>query len=636
MSSLKKICGIISLVILLNPQSFTQSFSWDWGRSITGTGWVFSSLKHVDRNNNYYILCQYYDTIHFPDTTFSHTSFPPGYQALAIYNNDGKFMKAFDFYSEGNWSYINVTGIETDNQDNLYVSGSFYVSGYLFDTLLTASQQKSSELYVVKVNSLNKRKWLKTISGRGSDDVMGFNLTTDNNLALLGFHHTYGQGSDTVSFLGGLPVLLNYHLLYLIKFDTSGNIIWQRNVQALYYYWKIQGGLLEPGWNGNIYFSGSSTTDISIDGDTLMLLTNKHTSGCDFIIGYDLSGNRILAEMYDFSVGYFNVENNNDIITANQLYRTLYLKNDTIRPADSAYPPVFWGRIDTAMNLVWGYKFESQNKINTPNWIRFSRYGDSLIVTIVFAGDQQIGDTVFHAGSMTRKSIIAYYLTDGQLTDILLQDGTANVVADYSLPDNCGNIVSAGFYSDRFYIGDSVFYGGGNDAGYLSKIHRRNFNIDLGPDRDIEFDDTLVLSPGTGYDEYYWSNGSHEPTVTITGAKAGKGMHPFWVDVNDHGCWSSDTVRILIFAPGITEKKSDFFEIYPNPATNRIAIKNLPVSEKIHIDVFSSTGIRVGQFDFVSAPNEQFISVETLSPGLYLLKIQTKSFIESKKLLVIK
>ena len=74
--------------------------------------------------------------------------------------------------------------------------------------------------------------------------------------------------------------------------------------------------------------------------------------------------------------------------------------------------------------------------------------------------------------------------------------------------------------------------------------------------------------------------------------------------------------------------------IYPNPATNKISIAtNNNLQGEITICIFNMNGALLQQDKFQNQ-NLIELDVSTLAKGFYLVKIQTKKGIETKKLVV--
>jgi len=85
---------------------------------------------------------------------------------------------------------------------------------------------------------------------------------------------------------------------------------------------------------------------------------------------------------------------------------------------------------------------------------------------------------------------------------------------------------------------------------------------------------------------------------------------------------------------GISDLMKGSISLFPNPATNRITIsKNSILSGVNTITIFSMNGQKMLQARFQN--QKQFeMGVSTLSRGIYLVKIQSKTGIESKKLVI--
>ncbi len=69
-----------------------------------------------------------------------------------------------------------------------------------------------------------------------------------------------------------------------------------------------------------------------------------------------------------------------------------------------------------------------------------------------------------------------------------------------------------------------------------------SFQIDLGPDTSFCYGKSITLSPGSGYINYYWQDGSGNTAYVATQSGI------YWVQVTDSaGCTASDTVTVETF-----------------------------------------------------------------------------------------
>ena len=74
--------------------------------------------------------------------------------------------------------------------------------------------------------------------------------------------------------------------------------------------------------------------------------------------------------------------------------------------------------------------------------------------------------------------------------------------------------------------------------------------------------------------------------------------------------------------------------MYPNPATDKIIIaKNNELIDETAVSIYNINGELIMK-NIIQNQNKLEMNVSSLSKGIYFLKIQTKSGIESKKLVI--
>ncbi len=138
-------------------------------------------------------------------------------------------------------------------------------------------------------------------------------------------------------------------------------------------------------------------------------------------------------------------------------------------------------------------------------------------------------------------------------TSYLWQDGTTE--QEYLATEDGDYYVQietiCGFYTDSVKV---YFYEG---------------NLDLGNDTILCDGEQLLLYPGTGYSNFYWSNGSTD-SILIVGEKG-----DYWLEAFDGFCYISDSIAVdactsiwipNVFTPNGDEYNQTFYAKAENPA----------------------------------------------------------------------
>ncbi len=125
---------------------------------------------------------------------------------------------------------------------------------------------------------------------------------------------------------------------------------------------------------------------------------------------------------------------------------------------------------------------------------------------------------------------------------------------------------------------------------------------------------SVVLNGPTGF-AYLWSNNqiSQSITIDIPGT--------YWLMITDEsGCNRYDTVvvRYDTTVAELLQFKNQEFDIYPNPASEKISIKNNTKQANISLEIYSSNGQKILQ---TQLKNKTEIDVSEWNNGLYFAKI---------------
>lgn len=150
--------------------------------------------------------------------------------------------------------------------------------------------------------------------------------------------------------------------------------------------------------------------------------------------------------------------------------------------------------------------------------------------------------------------------------------------------------------------------------------------ISLGNNQTIqEGGNPLPLSPGMGFAEYLWSDGSTDATLLFEPNEYGLGMHTISVEVTDeNGCQAQTSILITVEEDpngiyGPTPARSSF-QISPNPAQQQILLTGWPtpfIPQMIR--VYQASGHLACTPPLVFQQEGLFVNVQEWAAGVYLI-----------------
>jgi hypothetical protein len=163
---------------------------------------------------------------------------------------------------------------------------------------------------------------------------------------------------------------------------------------------------------------------------------------------------------------------------------------------------------------------------------------------------------------------------------------------------------------------------------------------DLGPNTNMFWSDTIVLSSSGSFTQYYWSTGAATPALQIIGSIAGNGQHMYILTVTDnHGCQANDSIVVTVIddsgiEPATTEDK---INVFPNPSNGIITLVSYNFSNEI-VEVEISDCM--GKTLYRSAINANSLidglqlDLSGFAKGIYFLKIGTAQTVAMKKVFI--
>lgn len=256
-----------------------------------------------------------------------------------------------------------------DAAGNIYLSGSFYSPSITFGThtLTRLSAGLQRDLFIVKYNPDGAVIWAKNfINGGNNLNTAGSKLALDNsgNLYLCG---TF----DTTSITFGSTVLVSTfdsrHEMYLAKLDTSGNVIWAKDVNGT--------GLMavndiKTDAAGNVYVTGelSGYALNTVFGSITINHFADYTEEQLFIVKYKGDGNvqwaktsvpgNLSSRGFSVSIG----KNGKFLLTGLFSGESIIFGNDTLVNPGIGNWEIFVAEYDSLGNAIWGKQYGGVNE----------------------------------------------------------------------------------------------------------------------------------------------------------------------------------------------------------------------------------------------------------------------------------
>ena len=169
----------ISLLFILTAQA--QAPDWVWAKSPLGSGSESASSVATDVSNNVYVTGSFTSaTVLFGTTTLTNGGSSDIY--IAKYDPSGNVLWAI----KGGGSGSDVSfGIAADAAGGVYITGYYTGATITFGTT-TLNSAGSWDIFLAKYNSAGVFQWAKTIGGTGADQGYGIATDANNDVYITG------------------------------------------------------------------------------------------------------------------------------------------------------------------------------------------------------------------------------------------------------------------------------------------------------------------------------------------------------------------------------------------------------------------------------------------------------------------
>jgi len=113
-----------------------------------------------------------------------------------------------------------IFSISTDQQNNVYIAGSYAYSSTFGDTIITS--QGSDDIYVAKCNSQGIWKWVRSFGSSEGDVAYSSDVDSEGNIYVAGtFRLFVSFGCEPLTSAGEDDI-------FILKLDSTGKCLWIR------------------------------------------------------------------------------------------------------------------------------------------------------------------------------------------------------------------------------------------------------------------------------------------------------------------------------------------------------------------------------------------------------------------------
>ncbi len=332
-----------------------------------------------------------------------------------------------------------LTAITSDNQNNIYTTGSFYGKGVFgTDTLVSDTNGTSFDAFVAKYNNSGNLVWVKKSRGISNEYPRAICLDKNGNVFVAGYIEGQNSifGNDTLKGAGE-------HDVFIAKYDTAGVLLWAKRAGGTGRD-EILSGIVADS-SGSVYINGRFTDTAYFDAFSL---ASQGIYG-NFIVKYSSSGNVIWAKKvggkkqdsgFDIAIDKYN-----NIYTTGYFQDTAYFGTNMLVSNGSS--SAYLLKIDTAGNVRWVKQFGNNSIVNSCLGFRVVCDANGMILLSgsysdsMHAGNQNL----YLPSGQSSGRFLTQYDSNGSVQWLKNMPPTYNYVEPL-VADDSGYIYTAGGY----------------------------------------------------------------------------------------------------------------------------------------------------------------------------------------------
>lgn len=323
-----------------------------WAKRAGGTSEDEAYSVAVDDSGNVYITGYFASTtISFGSTTMTNTGSHDIF--LVKYDINGNVLWA---KNAGGTDCDEAYTVAVDNSGNIYIAGWFLSATVIFDTT-TVTGVGAGDIFLSKYNNDGNLLWAKSAGGTIDDEANSIAVDDSGNIYLAGCFQspTINFGTYTLTNVGSYDI-------FLVKYDTVGNVLWAKSTGGNDY--DMNNSVVLDA-TGNTYVAGwFYSTIINFDSTTLVNTDGTGSSADIFLLKYDVNGNALWAKSADGTAddqaGSIAIDTSGNAYLAGW-YASSTIIFDSITLTNAGGYDIFLVKFDPNGNIIWGKRAGGTN-----------------------------------------------------------------------------------------------------------------------------------------------------------------------------------------------------------------------------------------------------------------------------------
>jgi hypothetical protein len=552
---------LILLLFFLTNSLFAQS--WLWAQAAVNNNlnsWSDPLALVTDSKGNVYETGDFYGNVSFGSKSISCSGNP-------IYGD--AYLVKFDALGNVLWADSAVTkrnnwgwgwSLAIDDFGNSYITG-WYTDTIAFGpyTLISAPNMYGNA-FIAKIDSNGRVCWARTSTTSTTSNVTSRAIVTDK----MGCIYIGGEFTDTVKFGPFNLVSGDSSGVFLVKYDTSGNVIWAREgTSSLSYLNGIVS--LSSDASNNVYMSGTFIYDMTFGSNCFTANASNF-----FVVKYDNNGNLIWGTSGNNST---YVDGSNGIPIA----------------------------VDASGNICVAGSFQDTLKLGSYSMgsdknsnifiVKYNPLGKVIWAENSFIPSQRSYAYTYSLATDKWRNI---YLS-GRFQDTVTLDWIT-LVGDTALPAFLFKLDSMGH----------------SQCGAL--IH--NYNDDISPVAADPLSDNVYLS-GDVFSSVLAGNSLSKYSYCAFGSDTIRGKGSEYAFLAKWKCSAAEGIN------EVSENKEA--TLYPNPNNGRFTIELQGVRDKEQVEIYNMLGEKIYEETLRQTQGDNAIDLGTKSSGVYLYRIVSET-----------